>query len=152
MKKSTSPEPHDADRRVETRSRFFQERALAILIIFVVLVVPVVTFGFGPAILDRYDRDHKMSVDCKVNAEDGDIASSRSLKGAGGSEPQVTFQTECGNILFLDGVDGSNMRALASRVTVEQTYRFVVGSGSYDLRAALKVFKVAPVAFSYETA
>jgi hypothetical protein len=114
-----------------------------------VIGVPVITFGFGPSMLGQYDDGHRFDVVCNVRAADANIASSRSAKGVGGSQPQVTFHTDCGNLLYLDGIDRSNMERTAAAVDVGEEYRFRVGAGSFNLREVLKFLRVAPTVYSY---
>ena len=141
--------PAGATRVPKSRARIRRERLSAVAVLFLVIGVPVIAFGFGPSILGWYDDGHRIEVVCKVRSAEASIASSRSAKGAGGSEPQVAFHTDCGNLLYLEGVDRSNMKRTASIVTAGVDYRFEVGAGSYNLRSGLKLLKVVPTIYSY---
>jgi len=141
--------PAGATRLPKSRARIRRERLSAVAVLFLAIGVPVIAFGFGPSILGWYDDGHRIEVACKVRSAEASIASSRSAKGAGGSEPQVAFHTDCGNLLYLEGVDRSNMKRIASMVTAGANYRFEVGAGSYNLRSGLKLLKVAPTIYSY---
>jgi hypothetical protein len=141
--------PATSVRPPKSRADVRRERSSAVAILFLVIGVPVIAFGFGPSVLGYYDDGHRIDVVCSVRAADANIASSRSAKGAGGSQPQVTFHTSCGNLLYLDGVDRSNMERIAAAVDVGGEYKFIVGAGSFNLRKALKFLKVAPTAYSY---
>ena len=117
-------------------------------VLFLVIGVPVIAFGFGPSILGWYDDGHRIEVVCKVRSAEASIASSRSAKGAGARSRKVAFHTDCGNLLCLQGVDRSNMKRIASMVTAGADYRFEVGAGSYNLGSGLKLLKVAPTIYS----
>lgn len=129
--------------------RILLERVLAVMVILVVIGVPVTVFGFGPAILGVYDNDHWIRITCQVKSAESDIASSRSTKGIGSSQAQVTFHTDCGNLILLDGVDRSNRGAIAAKIEGNRKYQFEVGGGSYQIRGLLKIVKVAPTIYSY---
>ncbi|UXN26172.1 hypothetical protein N8D74_04620 [Curtobacterium flaccumfaciens] len=130
-------------------ARVFLERLQAIGLLFLIIGIPVGTFGFGPSILASYDDGHRMKVVCRVDSAEANMSSSRSAKGAGGAQPQVTFHTNCGNLLYLEGVDRSSMQRIASAVELGERYRFTVGAGSFKLRSGLKILKVAPEIYSY---
>ncbi|WP_146247872.1 hypothetical protein [Curtobacterium sp. MCLR17_039] len=130
-------------------ARVFLERLQAVGLLFLIIGLPVATFGFGPSILGRYDDGHRMNVVCRVDSAEANMSSSRSAKGAGGAQPQVTFHANCGNLLYLEGVDRSSMQRIASAVEPGERYRFTVGAGSFRLRAGLKIRKVAPEIYSY---
>jgi hypothetical protein len=130
-------------------ARVFLERLQAIGLLFLIIGIPVATFGFGPSILGRYDDGHRMNVVCRVDSAEANISSSRSAKGAGGAQPQVTFHTNCGNLLYVEGVDRSSMERIAFMVEPGERYRFTVGTGSFRLRSGLKILRVAPEIYSY---
>ncbi|MBF4584525.1 hypothetical protein [Curtobacterium sp. VKM Ac-2887] len=141
--------PARATRVAKSRARIRRERLSAVAILLLVIGVPVIVFGFGPSILRWYDDGHRIEVVCNVQSAEANISSSRSAKGAGGSESQVTFHTDCGNLLYLNGVDRSNMKRIAAAVKAGEDYRFQVGAGSYNLRSGLKIVKVAPTIYKY---
>jgi hypothetical protein len=136
-------------RERKSRARVWGNRVIAVAIVLGVIVIPLLTFTVGPAWLGRYDESHRIKVTCKVDSADANIASSRSAKGAGGSQPQVTFHTDCGNLIYADGVDRSNMKRIAESVESNALYRFEVGAGTFNLRMGLKVVKVAPTVYGY---
>lgn len=141
--------PARVTRPRKSRARRRRERLSAVAILFLVIGIPVIVFGFGPSILGWYDDGHRIEVVCNVRAAEASISSSRSAKGAGGSEPQVAFNTDCGNLLYLDGIDRTNMKQVASTIDAGEDYRFEVGAGSYNLRSVLGVLKVAPTIYRY---
>ena len=136
-------------RKRRSRARVWGNRVIAVAIVLGVIVIPLLTLTVGPAWLGRYDDSHRIKVTCKVDSADANIASSRSAKGAGGSQPQVTFHTDCGNLIYADGVDRSNMKRIADSVESNALYRFEVGAGSFNLRMGLKFVKVAPTVYGY---
>lgn len=136
-------------RKRKSRARVWGNRVIAVAIVLGVIVIPLLTLTVGPAWLGRYDDSHRIKVTCKVDSADANIASSRSAKGAGGSQPQVTFHTDCGNLIYADGVDRSNMKRIADSVESNALYRFEVGAGSFNLRMGLKFVKVAPTVYGY---
>ena len=136
-------------RKRKSRARVWGNRVIAVAIVLGVIVIPLLTLTVGPAWLGRYDDSHRIKVTCKVDSADANIASSRSAKGAGGSQPQVTFHTDCGNLIYADGVDRSNMKQISDSVESNALYRFEVGAGSFNLRMGLKFVKVAPTVYGY---
>jgi hypothetical protein len=136
-------------RKRRSRARVWGNRVIAVAIVLGVIVIPLLTLTVGPAWLGRYDDSHRIKVTCKVDSADANIASSRSAKGAGGSQPQVTFITDCGNLIYADGVDRSNMKRIADSIESNALYRFEVGAGSFNLRMGLKFVKVAPTVYGY---
>jgi hypothetical protein len=136
-------------RKRRSRARVWGNRVIAVAIVLGVIVIPLLTLTVGPAWLGRYDDSHRIKVTCKVDSADANIASSRSAKGAGGSQPQVTFHTDCGNLIYADGVDRSNMKRIADSIESNALYRFEVGAGSFNLRMGLKFVKVAPTVYGY---
>ncbi len=145
---SAAPD-HTLRRPHRSPARVFLERSQAVGLLFLIIGLPVTTFGFGPSILASYDDGHRMKVVCRVDSAEANMSSSRSAKGAGGAQPQVTSHTNCGKLLYLEGVDRSSMQRIASAVEPGERYRFTVGAGSFRLRAGLKILKVAPEIYSY---
>jgi len=140
-----------ARRRREAKSpaQVARDRVVAVLIFLGVVGVPFMAFGFGPAILGAYDEAHPIEVTCRVESATAEVSSSRSTKGAGGSQAQVALKTSCGNLLYQD-VTRSDMQRVAEQVVAGERYRFAVGQGSFELRGLLKFLKVAPVVDSFE--
>lgn len=136
-------------RKRKSRARVWGDRVIAVGIVLGVIVIPLLTFTVGPAWLGRYDESHRIKVTCEVESAEAGIASSRSAKGAGGSQPQVTFHTDCGNLIYSDGVDRSNMKRIARSVESNEQYQFEVGAGSFNMRKGLKLLKVAPTVYGY---
>ncbi|MFJ6172362.1 hypothetical protein [Curtobacterium sp. NPDC092190] len=134
------------------RAQVARNRVVGVLMLLVFIILPIVTFVFGPSIMSRYDQRHMITITCDVAAAKGEIMSSRSTKGAGGSQAQVSFDTRCGNLLYQDGVTRQNMRSIAASVSPGTPYRFHVGEGSFKLRAVLSFLKVAPVVQDYSKA
>lgn len=126
-----------------TRGRVLRDRASAIVVLTGVVVVPVLAFGLGPWVLGQYDDEHRVNVVCRVRSVAAEVHSSR-----GGSQPQVNFHTDCGNLLWV-GVNRSNMSDIASAVNAGAEYRFELGAGSFKLRKMLKVVKVVPTIYRY---
>lgn len=126
-----------------TRGRVLRDRASAIVVLVGLVVVPVSAFGVGPWVLGQYDDEHRVNVVCRVRSVAAEVHSSR-----GGSQPQVNFHTDCGNLLWV-GVNRSNMNDVASAVNAGAEYRFELGAGSFKLRKMLKVVKVVPTIYRY---
>ncbi len=126
-----------------TRRRVLRDRASAIAVLTGVVVVPVLAFGAGPWVLGQYDDEHRVNVVCRVRSVAAEVHSSR-----GGSQPQVNFHTDCGNLLWVGG-DRSNVNDVASAVNAGAEYRFELGAGSFKLRKMLKVVKVVPTIYRY---
>lgn len=125
------------------RGRGLRDRASAIVVLVGLVVVPVSAFGVGPWVLGQYDDEHRVNVVCRVRSVAAEVHSSR-----GGSQPQVNFHTDCGNLLWV-GVNRSNMNDVASAVSAGAEYRFELGAGSFKLRKMLKVVKVVPTIYRY---
>lgn len=136
-------------RKRKSRAPVWGNRVIAVAIVLGVIVIPLLALTVGPTWLGRYDDSHRIKVICKVDYAEANIASSRSAKGAGGSRPQVTFHTDCGNLIYADGVDRSSMKRIAGSVESNAPYRFEVGAGSFNLRKGLKFVKVAPTVYGY---
>lgn len=120
--------------------------------LLVLIIIPIVTFVFGPSMTSAYDQRHMITITCYVKDATGEIVSSRSTKGAGGAQAQVSFNTRCGNLLYQDGLTRQNMELIAASVSPGTPYHFQVGEGSFKLRAVLSVLKVAPVVQDYSKA
>lgn len=125
-----------------SRARVLRDRAIA-LVILMGVVVPLMAIGFGPWLLGRYDDQHRVDVVCRVRSAAAEIHASR-----GGSQAQVNFHTDCGNLLW-DEVGCSTMESVAAAVSAGEEYRFELGAGSFKLRNILKLVKVVPSIYSY---
>jgi hypothetical protein len=147
-----SKESELVEPRRKSRAQVARNRVVGVLMLLVLIVLPIVTFVFGPSALSAYDQRHTIMITCYVNDAKGEIVSSRSTKGAGGSQAQVSFDSQCGNLLYQDGVTRQNMKSIAASVSPGTQYRFRVGEGSYNLRAVLSLLKVAPVIQDYSKA
>lgn len=126
-----------------SRARVLRDRAIAIVILLGVVVVPLMAIGFGPWLLGRYDDQHRVDVVCRVRSAAAEIYSSRGV-----SQAQVKFHTDCGNLLWGE-VDRSTMESVAAAVSAGEEYRFELGAGSFKLRNVLKLVKVVPSIYHY---
>lgn len=145
-------EPELVEPQRKSRAQVARNRVVGVLMLLVLIILPIVTFVFGPSILSAYDQRNMIAITCSMEDAKGEIVSSRSTKGAGGSQAQISFNTRCGNLLYQDGVTRQNMKSIAASVSPGAQYRFHVGEGSFNLRAVLSLLKVAPVVQDYSKA
>jgi hypothetical protein len=125
--------------------RVFRNRTIALLLLFLVVVLPILAFSVAPIALGVYDDSHPMPVTCAVESAKAGSASSRSLKGVGSSGSQVVIETKgCGRLLIDSGINKHNVDRVADEFKVGQRYRFIVGERTYRLRSVLQLVKVAP--------
>lgn len=144
-KGATVPNAETQLRTDVARRRVFRNRAVAVLLLFLVVVVPILAFFGAPIALGVYDDSHPMSVTCTVESAKAGSASSRSLKGIGSSGSQVVIETiGCGRLLIDSGINKDNVGRVVDELKAGQRYRFEVGEGTYRLRSVLELFKVAP--------
>ncbi|WP_412147448.1 hypothetical protein [Curtobacterium flaccumfaciens] len=134
------------------RGHVFRNRSIAVLLLFLVVVVPILAFFVAPIALGVYDDAHPMSVTCTVESAEAGSTSSRSLKGVGSSGSQVVIETKgCGRLLVDLGIKKDNVDRVADELKAGQRYRFIVGEGTYRLRSVLQLVKVAPDVRDFKT-
>ncbi|WIE71768.1 hypothetical protein [Curtobacterium sp. MCJR17_020] len=135
------------------RRRVVRNRIIAVLLLFLVVVVPILTFLVAPIALGAYDDSHSLTATCTVESAKARSTSSRSLKGVGSSGGQVVIETkDCGRLLIDSGINSDNVNRVAGELKVGQRYQFTVGEGTYRLRSVLQLFKVAPDVRDFEAA
>ncbi|BDZ49533.1 hypothetical protein GCM10025867_17740 [Frondihabitans sucicola] len=130
-----------------------KNRVIAVVVLILVVVVPIGLFVVGPTALGAYDDAHSTSVTCVVTDAKAGVASTRSTKGIGTSQPQVVIQTrECGKLLLQHGVTAENRSHLAASFIRGDRYKFTVGAGSFHLRWLTGLLHVSPVVDRYHKA
>lgn len=140
-----------ADMSTDSRRLTRKKRSQAIVILAVVVLVPLLAFIVGPAVLKTYDATNRVRPTCVVSSAHSGVDSSRSLKGVGSSTAQVVFETaNCGTFVLKWGVSRANQEKIANEVLPGQRYRFDVGAGSFRMHAFLNAVRQAVYVKSFE--
>lgn len=129
-----------------------KKRAVAVLILVLVVLVPTLAFFVAPLTLQAYDSAHPESIRCDVHSASVEGSSSRSLKGVGGSGTQVVIESvDCGTLLLRSGINADNAENAVRQLSRGGTYSFEVGAGSYAARSFLHVLGVSSTVADFKS-
>lgn len=122
----------------ETRRRLRRRRALGILLLSLLVLVPLGGFIALPTALLAYDESHLESKVCEIDSAEAGSSSSRSLRGVGGSGSQVVITSpDCGTLLLKEGIYRDNVDDVAAAIDAESSGTFQMGAGSDRLQPFL---------------
>lgn len=144
MTKGVNVDPLDQNgESVRKYSRPVQR--VASLLVLALFAIVLFVFLIGPEILTRYDSAHTTTISCKVTAAYAGSASSRSLKGAGTSSPQVQYRSpDCGTLVMSRGLTADLAKKRAAEIVRGERYAFRIGEGSARLLGLFQAVGMAP--------
>jgi hypothetical protein len=118
---------------------------VASLLVLALFAIVLFVFLIGPDVLTKYDDEHMTTISCKVTAAYAGSASTRTLKGAGTSSPQVEYRSpDCGTLVLSRGLTAELAEERAAEIVRGERYDFRIGEGSARLRGVFQAVGVAP--------
>jgi hypothetical protein len=121
----------------------FSASMIALLGVFTIFV-------FGPLALHAYDRAHPQVIKCDVMHAEATSVNVQSTNLSSTRIPRVAVTTKgCGALAVQRGVTVENRDRIAEEID-GRTCQFVVGVGSFQIRAFLGLFRVVPEVSSYK--
>jgi hypothetical protein len=107
-------------------------------------------FVLGPLALHAYDRAHPQVIRCHAVHAEATSVSVQSTNLSSTRLPSVLIKTKgCGELAIERGVTVEDRDRIAAELD-GRTCQFVVGSGSFQMRAFLGAFRVVPEVVSYK--
>ena len=103
----------------------------------------------GPFVINAYDDDHRVRMECTVTDAEGGTYS-----GAGrnvGSRPELIIRTsDCGTLTLIHEFDQAANDEMASELAQGGRFEFELGQASHTLMGFFNVIGMAPAVSSYD--
>ncbi|MCQ2002103.1 hypothetical protein [Arthrobacter zhaoxinii] len=102
----------------------------------------------GPLTITAWDAGHRGSIECTVREAEGSYEPGSYRVGA--SWRVIIRNSDCGQLIMMEGIDESNNEAVAAELTPGGRFTFEIGAGSKNFLWLTDRLGMTTEAFSFE--